>query len=901
MSNSLKILLVLEQQSDIKLIESILKDSDVDFDARYAKTENEFLKHINRFQPEIIISGHNFIKFSLEEQLDYLNEQNLMIPLILLVGTMAEDLLQDYLKKGVDDYVTRYNLLQLPNMIMKAIEAKQLKKNKELVEETLRQKERRLNRLFENIPDSIFELGFNCEISQMNPVAEELLNFRSKLKLRKLKFTDIVSKGDLKAFRDFHAMICRGQKKEMQFRIINGRDEMIWLDCKGIPMYDDEQNITSILLIVRDITEQKNAAELLLKTKIGYESILEAITEAIWSIDKDFKVSSYNRSAEKLYQTYFKTRVRSGISINQLHALPSQLEEWKKRYETVFNGTPAQFDDCIVLNNEKHYYSTRLYPIVLNDSVTGVSVVCKDITKSKMAEDQLFRTNELFRILTVNAPVVIYQNDRTGQCTYVNERWTQLTGLSAKDTLGYGWVNAIHPEDRQKVHDYWELTVVQGVEFNMEYRLLVNNKVIWVNGNAVAQRNEKDEIIGFIGTLSDITPLKLSTQTLLEKQSLLDEIGKNPMLSFSSAEVVPPYRIYGNENTYRLIELPSTLPLTIEQVFQKIHPLDIERVKNVWHQMIEGAKPVKVEYRLQLPGGRTKHVLTSISSLKDNDGKVIKLFAATIDQTREKEELKRLEEAQKMMKDSYLMAQMGKWELDLESDMITFSEEVKEMMRLRSGESTGMKGLIDMIHPEDRQAFESFKSKQQLSGRSDMLRVRMIIKGKTGNYVISSHGIPDEYGNITKLSGLIMDVSESIQKEKKVETFETMFREIFDLSPDAMFIEDEHGFILDANSKACQFQRLPKSELVGMNILDITPAKHREKVSDDFRRMVSGELTEFQSSTWSADGSEIPVEIRVSPISYDNTKAFLLVVRDISKWMTTNKPVTITGTTITRK
>ena len=188
---TLKILILEENQSEIKLIESILMDSEIQFESKNAKTENDFIKYVNRFRPDIILAGTNLTQYSAHEALSSLKERSLLIPFILITGAIPEELAKDYLKNGVDEYLTKFNLLTLPSVITKAIGIKATIKQKIVTDELNKENEAKLQTFFDNNPESIFELSFNCEIINLNKSAKDLLGISdTKLAGKKIKLCD---------------------------------------------------------------------------------------------------------------------------------------------------------------------------------------------------------------------------------------------------------------------------------------------------------------------------------------------------------------------------------------------------------------------------------------------------------------------------------------------------------------------------------------------------------------------------------------------------------------------------------------------------------------------------------------------------------------------------------------
>lgn len=119
--------------------------------------------------------------------------------------------------------------------------------------------------------------------------------------------------------------------------------------------------------------------------------------------------------------------------------------------------------------------------------------------------------------------------------------------------------------------------------------------------------------------------------------------------------------------------------------------------------------------------------------------------------------------------------------------------------------------------------------------------------------------------------------------EEESHQSELRFRNLFENSPDAIFVEDLDGNVLDANPAACRLHGLERQALVGMNVLDLVPPDRREEVSRDYPKLSRGEWDKVEGFSWTADGRSVPVEIRASRIDYGSVPALLLHVRDITE------------------
>jgi PAS domain S-box-containing protein len=112
----------------------------------------------------------------------------------------------------------------------------------------------------------------------------------------------------------------------------------------------------------------------------------------------------------------------------------------------------------------------------------------------------------------------------------------------------------------------------------------------------------------------------------------------------------------------------------------------------------------------------------------------------------------------------------------------------------------------------------------------------------------------------------------------ELQELERLYHTVFDSSPDAIFIEDLDGNVLEANPAACRLHGLTRAQLIGKNAADLVPKEHRHKVVGQ-KQLIE---TEVEGYSLRVDGTKIPVSIRASSIAYLGRPAMLLHVRDIS-------------------
>jgi diguanylate cyclase (GGDEF)-like protein/PAS domain S-box-containing protein len=123
-----------------------------------------------------------------------------------------------------------------------------------------------------------------------------------------------------------------------------------------------------------------------------------------------------------------------------------------------------------------------------------------------------------FRILAEAIPQIVWTAVPEGGADYCNQRWYNLTGLSEKQTLGRGWSDALHPDDRPVCLQNWEKAQRSGEPFEMEYRLRnAAGGYRWHLARATPMRDSAGVIVKWFGACTDIEDQMLQQQVLEEQ------------------------------------------------------------------------------------------------------------------------------------------------------------------------------------------------------------------------------------------------------------------------------------------------------------------------------------------------------------------------------------------------
>jgi PAS domain S-box-containing protein len=313
----------------------------------------------------------------------------------------------------------------------------------------------------------------------------------------------------------------KSHRENESLAYVLGNDGMkkFYLDYEYSPLFDTDNSVSAIIITVNDVTEKVEARQ---KVEHAEERLRLAIAAAdMGTFDWDLETQDFF-SSDRLKEIFgFKRKddVTHIDLINTFHPQDAHIREEavKKAFETGRLNYEIR-----IIWPDKSIHWIRVYGKTLQNLESGALLrmygTVIDITEQKTIFENLKENEKKFRLLADSMPQMIWTGDAEGTLNYFNQSVFDYSGLNLKQIMKDGWIEIVHPEDRQENIAQWMHSVSTGEDFIYEHRFKKNNgEYRWQLSRAVPQKDSLGNIRMWVGTSTDIQDQKMFSQELEKK------------------------------------------------------------------------------------------------------------------------------------------------------------------------------------------------------------------------------------------------------------------------------------------------------------------------------------------------------------------------------------------------
>jgi len=280
-----------------------------------------------------------------------------------------------------------------------------------------------------------------------------------------------------------------------------------YYEIRTVPLDILAKKEMKIMYLAQEVTEAK-------RNQIKLETALKVSKQVVFEYDFNKEIVPLNDSFCQLLDMEGVEDCAGADVIEKIH--PEDRKILKMKIPKALETGHVDFEFRLVLaTGIKH---VRLIAKILFDEMknpTSSIATVLDISHDKELLYKVKESEERFKVVADSAPVTIWITDKNDKCTYINQNWLDFTGSSFKQCMNDGWLDYLHPEDKERTMQTFLKASKNREPYELEYK--VRNKdgsFGWFLNRAHPMIDKDGDFAGFIGSVINITDQKEFARTL---------------------------------------------------------------------------------------------------------------------------------------------------------------------------------------------------------------------------------------------------------------------------------------------------------------------------------------------------------------------------------------------------
>jgi len=256
---------------------------------------------------------------------------------------------------------------------------------------------------------------------------------------------------------------------------------------------------------LRTSANAKRAETARSESEARYRAIVESATDyAIVTTDLDGRITGWNKGAERILgwdEQEVLGQTGDLIFTSEDRAAGKPEAERQRALE----ARRAIDERWHIKRNGVLFWGSGQMTLLRDGGLRGYLKILRDHTEQRAAEARLRESEERFRTLAEGIPQLVWRSRSSGERTWGSPQWTAYSGLSEEESLGFGWLEAVHPDDRSATLAAWAEAEAKG-SFAAEYRVrnVADGTYRWFQSRATPVRDPAGQIVEWLGTATDI-------------------------------------------------------------------------------------------------------------------------------------------------------------------------------------------------------------------------------------------------------------------------------------------------------------------------------------------------------------------------------------------------------------
>lgn len=299
---------------------------------------------------------------------------------------------------------------------------------------------------------------------------------------------------------------------------IKGKLKRFYLDYEYTTLYDKSRKSSGIMCTVYDVTSKVKARKKVETAEERARLAAEIGGIATWDLNLLNKKLIYTDNILAIFGFEENTKIlhpdiRSRILPEDDHIVVEAYERALENGIYKYEARILKLDNSIgwIKVHGRIFFDENNIPVKMLGTVM-------DFTIEKNMQQVLMKSEKKFRLLADSMPQLIWTSDTLGNLNYFNETYYTYSGVSKEEIEKNGWLQIVHPDDREENVKLWMESVKSGNDFLFIHRLKrYDGEYRWQLSRAISQLDESGKIQMWVGTSTDIEEQKNFTNRLEEQ------------------------------------------------------------------------------------------------------------------------------------------------------------------------------------------------------------------------------------------------------------------------------------------------------------------------------------------------------------------------------------------------
>jgi PAS domain S-box-containing protein len=313
------------------------------------------------------------------------------------------------------------------------------------------------------------------------------------------------------------------------------------------------------------------------------------------------------------------------------------------------------------------------------------------------------RDEQRHRLLADSVPDPLWCSTADGSAIDYNRRWFDYTGQTPEQALGAGWVEAIHPDDRDSVRQWWRNNGETARSYRAEYRLrrASDGQYRWHQSQAEPVLDERGRILCWFGSCTDVHDLSLTREALREREVRLRlalEFSKLGDWSWDAASDV----VTCSERAAAIMGIAPGPQMTWKEMRALLHKEDRETARLEVERAVLQVADYDVEYRVNRPDGCLAWIALKGRAQYGPLGEPLGMIGVIQDITDRKAAEQSIRDSEARYRALFEQAAVGVMHADLDGRWTLVNRRLAEILGYDCPEALIGKNYAEVTHPDDR-------------------------------------------------------------------------------------------------------------------------------------------------------------------------------------------------------